>query len=53
MTCLVIDGHDAWLAGPATTASDGSVDRAAYIHVHDGGPGGNDDSAILRINDPG
>jgi hypothetical protein len=53
VTCLVIDGPDAWLAGPATTASDGSTDRAAFLYVHDGGPGGDGDSAVLWMNDPG
>lgn len=53
VTCLVIDGHDAWLAGPATTASDGSVGRSALVYVHDGGPGPDDDTAVLRMNDPG
>jgi hypothetical protein len=53
VTCLVIDGPDAWLAGPATTASDGSVDRAAFLFVHDGGPAGSGDTAVLWMNDPG
>jgi hypothetical protein len=30
-----------------------ALNRAAYIHVHDGGPGENDDSAVLRMNEPG
>jgi hypothetical protein len=42
ITCLVVDGGDAWLAGPATTATDGTQGRAAFIHVHDGGPDGAD-----------
>ena len=53
VTCLVIDGHDAWLARPATPASDGSVGRAAFIYVHDGGQGGKDDPANLWMNDRG
>jgi hypothetical protein len=53
VTCLVIDGPDAWLAGPATTASDGSVDRSAFLHVHDGARGGGGDRAVLWMNDPG
>ncbi|HEX6868144.1 MAG TPA: hypothetical protein VF119_05030, partial [Candidatus Limnocylindrales bacterium] len=53
VTCLVIDGRDAWLAGPATTASDGSVDRAAFLFVHDGGANGSGDTAVLWMNDPG
>ena len=46
VTCLVIEGSDAWLAGPATTATDaGTV--AAFIHVTDGGPDGQGDTAFL------
>jgi hypothetical protein len=53
ITCLVIDGADAWMAGPATTATDGSTDRSAFIHVHDGGPNGEGDMAILWMNNRG
>ncbi len=48
ITCLVFDGSDAWLAGPATTATDG-ITEAAMIHLHDGGPGGKDDSALIWL----
>ena len=47
VTCLVIDGQDAWLAGPATTVSDGTTDRAAFLFVQDGGRGGTSDTAVL------
>ncbi len=47
VTCLVISGSDAWLAGPATTATDGSTDLAAFIHVHDGGSDGKGDTAFM------
>ena len=53
VTCLEVDGPDAWLAGPATRASDGATDRAALLYVHDGGPDGRDDAAMLWMNDPG
>jgi len=50
IACLVIDGSDAWLAGPGTTGPDTGV----FIHVHDGGnPGGGDDMAIAWCQDPG
>jgi hypothetical protein len=52
VTCLVISGSDAWLAGPATTATDGS-DRAAFIHVTDGGPDGEGDTAFLWLTNAG
>lgn len=53
LTCLVIDGRDAWMAGPATTATDGSTGRSAFLYIHDGGPGGAGDTAVLWMNDPG
>jgi hypothetical protein len=53
VTCLVISGRDAWLAGPATTATDGSKDRAALIYVHDGGREGKGDTAVLWLSTVG
>lgn len=50
ITCLVIAGADAWLAGPGTTGPDSGV----FIHVHDGGvAGGADDMAMAFGQDPG
>jgi len=46
VTCLQISGSEAWLAGPASTATDGTT-VAAFIHVTDGGPEGNGDTAFL------
>ena len=48
ITCLVFDGSDAWLAGPATTSTDGETE-AVMIHLHDGGPGGENDSALIWL----
>lgn len=53
ITCLIVDGQDAWMAGPATTATDGTRDRAAMIHVHDGGEGGDGDLVVLWLSTPG
>jgi hypothetical protein len=47
VTCLVISGSEAWLAGTATTATDGKTGLAAFIHVTDGGPEGQGDTAFL------
>lgn len=47
ITCLEISGSDAWLAGPTTTATDGSSGGAVMIHVHDGGPAGNGDTVVM------
>ncbi|HEY8168009.1 MAG TPA: hypothetical protein VIF84_04785 [Candidatus Limnocylindrales bacterium] len=51
VTCLVIDGADAWLAGPVTFASDGAEGLAAMLYVHDGGA--SRDRAVTWISDPG
>ena len=48
VSCLVIAGSDAWLAGPATTSTDPSV-VAAFIHVTDGGPDGEGDTAFMWL----
>jgi hypothetical protein len=53
ITCLVIDGKDAWMAGRATTATDGTKDRSVFIHVYDGGPDGAGDRAFLVLNTQG
>lgn len=53
VTCLVVTGSDAWLAGPATTATDGSTNLAALIYVHDGGLDGSGDRAMTWITQPG
>ncbi len=53
VTCFVIDGPDAWLAGPADTVPDGSHVVAAFIRLHDGGPNGRGDRAILWLNNRG
>jgi hypothetical protein len=52
VTCLRIVGDDAWLAGPATSWSDG--DGAVFMWVHDGGnPGTAGDTAFTWGSDPG
>ncbi|HEX6868143.1 MAG TPA: hypothetical protein VF119_05025 [Candidatus Limnocylindrales bacterium] len=49
ITCLVVDGQDAWLAGPGTSGPDTGV----FIHVHDGGLGAAGDLATAWGQDPG
>lgn len=50
ITCLVVDGQDAWLAGPGSTGPDTGV----FMHVHDGGGlGAADDMATAWGQDPG
>ena len=54
VTCLEVDGQDAWLAGPATEDSGGETWRAALLFVHDSGlAGGEGDLAVAWITDPG
>ena len=48
ITCLVVDGSDAWMAGPATTGAAG-----AFLYLHDGGSPGRDDLAVTWIQDSG
>jgi hypothetical protein len=51
VTCLVIDGSTAWMAGPTTSATDGT--EAALIVVHDGGRDGKDDTALMWLTRAG
>ena len=47
VTCLVVEGDDAFMFGPATVGG-----RAAFLWVRDGGaPGGADDQAITWMQD--
>jgi len=51
ITCLVIDGSTAWMAGPTTSATDGT--EAALIVLHDGGPDGEGDTALMWLTRAG
>jgi len=52
VTCLRVDGADAWLAGPVTSGDLGSP--AVFLWIHDGGsPGTNGDTAFTWGADPG
>ena len=48
ITCLVVDGSDAWMAGPGMTG-----DAGAFLYIHDEGSPGRDDLAVTWIQDPG
>jgi hypothetical protein len=48
VTCLVVDGSDAWLAGTPTNGEFG-----AFFYLHDGGTPGTNDLAVTWIQDPG
>jgi len=49
ITCAVVEGSDAWLAGPVTKGPAGH--EAMFLWVHDGGASG--DTAFQWIADPG
>jgi hypothetical protein len=51
ITCLVIEGSTAWMAGPTTSATDGT--EAALIVVHDGGRNGKGDTALMWLTRAG
>lgn len=48
VTCLVVDGADAWIAGSPTSGEFG-----AFFYLHDGGEPGTDDLAVTFVQDPG
>ena len=52
ISCLVIDGADAFMAGPVTDSTDG-VNSANFILVHDGGPNGDGDRVTMWLDDHG
>ena len=52
VTCLTVDGRDAWIAGTITRSSDwvpGVVLRGVWVRVHDGGRGGSGDLVISGL----
>jgi hypothetical protein len=53
ITCLVFDGKVAYLAGPATTATDGRTNLAIYFQLRDRGANGEGDQAIGYLSNPG
>ena len=48
LTCLVVDGSEAWMAGRGATG-----DAGAFLYVHDGGSPGRGDLVVTWIQDPG
>jgi hypothetical protein len=54
VSCLVIDGDDAWMAGPETYRAAG-LDQSAgsFLYVHGPRPGSGGDSAVTWFGDPG
>jgi hypothetical protein len=55
VTCLVIDGTEAWMAGPETFRADGLyVSEGSFLQVLDGAqPGPEGDFAVTWFGDPG
>jgi hypothetical protein len=53
ITCLVIVGEDAWMAGPVTETTEDRPDQAVFILAHDGGPEGDGDTVTMWLNNYG
>jgi hypothetical protein len=59
VTCLAVDGHDAWAAGPAVLSlgvkpPNPAREYGAFLWIHDSGlPGGTGDMAMTWISDIG
>lgn len=51
ITCLVVFGNEAWMAGPVTDSPDGTT--AIFILVRDLGAEGDGDRAMMWLNDHG
>ena len=47
ITCLVVDGSEAWLAGPPSVGEDG-----VFIYLIDAGSPGTEDLAVTWVQDP-
>jgi hypothetical protein len=47
ITCLVVDGSEAWLAGTQSVGEDG-----VFIYLIDGGSPGTEDLAVTWVQDP-
>ena len=47
ITCLVVDGSEAWLAGTPSVGEDG-----VFIYLIDGGSPGTEDLAVTWVQDP-
>jgi hypothetical protein len=53
ITCLVIDGNEAWMAGPVTANSGSGTQEAIFILLRDVGPEGAGDRAMMDLSDQG
>jgi hypothetical protein len=53
ITCLVIEGDDAWMAGPVTVSADGKRDQAIFIVARDRGPQGEGDRVLMQLSTSG
>ena len=53
ITCLVIDGDEAWMAGPVTVSADGKTKQAIFILVRDRGPQGDGDRVLMQLSNSG
>lgn len=53
ITCLVIDGDEAWMAGPVKVSADGETNQAIFILARDRGPQGEGDRVLMQLSTSG
>jgi hypothetical protein len=53
ITCLVIDGDEAWMAGPVTVSADRKTNQAIFILARDRGPQGEGDRVLMQLSTSG
>lgn len=50
ITCLVIDGDEAWMAGPVKVSADGETSQAIFILARDRGAQGEGDRVLMQLS---
>ena len=50
ITCLVIDGDEAWMAGRVTVSADRKTDQAIFILARDRGAQGEGDRVLMQLS---
>ena len=53
VTCLVIDGDEAWMAGPVAVSADRKTNQAIFILARDRGPQGEGDRVLMQLSNSG
>lgn len=53
ITCLVIEGDEAWMAGPVTVSADRKANQAIFILARDRGAQGEGDRVLMQLSNSG